>query len=75
MLVVGGGTGSALLYLAEQLRHSDAQLVYLDFSARSLEIARQRAKFRRLKNIRWVHNNLENMGSVVPELGKTRTLN
>ena len=74
MLVVGGGTGSALLYLAEQLRHSDAQLVYLDFSARSLGIARQRAKLQRLKNIRWVHNSLENMGSVVPELGKTRTL-
>ena len=74
MLVVGGGTGSALLYLAEQLRHSDAQLVYLDFSARSLGIARQRAKLRGLKNIRWVHNSLENMGSVVPELGKTITL-
>jgi SAM-dependent methyltransferase len=67
--VAGGGTGSALLYLAEQLRHTDAQLVYLDFSWRSLEIARERANIRGLNNIRWVHNSIENIGSIRSELG------
>jgi len=71
VLVAGGGTGSALLYLAEQLRHTDAQLVYLDFSWKSLEIARQRAKLRGLKNIRWVHNSIENIASIQAQLGIT----
>ncbi len=70
MLVAGGGTGSALLYLAEQLRHTDAQLVYLDFSWKSLDIARQRAQLRGLRNIRWVHNSIENIESIRSELGE-----
>jgi SAM-dependent methyltransferase len=75
VLVVGGGTGSSLLYLAEQLRHvASAQLVYLDFSWRSLEIARQRARLRGLKNIRWVHNSIENIGSLRDDLGKRRLI-
>jgi ubiquinone/menaquinone biosynthesis C-methylase UbiE len=69
-LVAGGGTGSALLYLAEQLRHTDAQLVYLDFSWKSLDIARQRAQLRGLRNIRWVHNSIENIESIRSELGE-----
>ncbi len=70
MLVAGGGTGSALLYLAEQLRHTDAQLVYLDFSWKSLDIARQRAQLRGLRNIRWIHNSIENIESIRSELGE-----
>jgi ubiquinone/menaquinone biosynthesis C-methylase UbiE len=70
VLVAGGGTGSALLYLAEQLRHTDAQLVYLDFSWKSLDIARQRAQLRGLRNIRWVHNSIENIESIRSELGE-----
>jgi ubiquinone/menaquinone biosynthesis C-methylase UbiE len=70
VLVAGGGTGSSLLYLAEQLRHvPSAQLVYLDFSWRSLEIARQRARLRGLKNIRWVHNSIENIDTLRDSLG------
>ncbi len=69
-MVAGGGTGSALLYLAEQLRHTDAQLIYLDFSWKSLDIARQRAQLRGLGNIRWIHNSIENIESIRSELGK-----
>ncbi len=50
-LVAGGGTGDSLIFLAEQLRGSPAELVYLDFSKTSLDIARRRAEIRGLENI------------------------
>lgn len=52
-LVAGGGTGDAAIYLAEQLRDTCGEVVYLDLSARSMEIARQRAEVRGLDNISW----------------------
>lgn len=58
VLVAGGGTGDALIYLAEQLRHSAAQLVYVDISRKSMAVARQRAKIRGLDNIQWLHHSL-----------------
>jgi 2-polyprenyl-3-methyl-5-hydroxy-6-metoxy-1,4-benzoquinol methylase len=44
-LVAGGGTGDALMYLAHQLRATDATITYLDLSEASQQIARARARF------------------------------
>jgi len=57
-LVAGGGTGDAVIYLAEQLRDTDAQVVYLDLSQASMEIAKQRAEVRGLTNIEWHHRSI-----------------
>jgi len=65
-LVAGGGTGSAAIFLAEQLRQNKkSEVVYLDISARSMEIAQKRAAIRGLDNITWVHDSLLNL----PESG------
>ena len=51
VLCAGAGTGDGLLSLAEQLRNTTAQLVYLDFSRASMRIAQHRAELRGLSNI------------------------
>lgn len=53
VLVAGGGTGDSIIFLAEQLRYTDAELVYLDLSAASMEVAKRRAEVRQLQNIQW----------------------
>src|SRR3954470_10675632 len=58
VLVAGGGTGDATIYLAEQLSRTNAELVHLDLSAASMDIARRRAEIRGLKNIRFVQGSL-----------------
>jgi ubiquinone/menaquinone biosynthesis C-methylase UbiE len=60
-LVAGGGTGSATIYLAEQLKHTDARVVHLDFSAASMDIAKARAQIRGLTNIDWVLDSILNI--------------
>ncbi len=57
-LVVGGGTGDATVFLAEQLRRKDAEVVHLDISRASLDIARRRAEVRGLTRIQWVNRSL-----------------
>lgn len=64
VLVAGGGTGDATIFLAEQLRGTDAQVVHLDFSRTSLAIARRRAEARGLANIRWVESSLLELPSL-----------
>ncbi len=64
-LVAGGGTGDATIFLAEQLRHTDAHIVHLDMSQASIAIASARAKIRGLTNITWIHDSLLNL----PKLG------
>ncbi|WP_426174949.1 class I SAM-dependent methyltransferase [Massilia sp. TWR1-2-2] len=64
-LVAGGGTGDATIFLAEQLRATDAEIVHLDLSAASIAIARERAALRGLNNIRWIEDSLLN----APDLG------
>ena len=64
-LVAGGGTGDATIYLAEQLKHTDAHIVHLDLSAASIAIAKERARIRGLDNISWVQDSLLNL----PALG------
>lgn len=58
ILVAGGGTGDAIIYLAEQLRGSDSELVYVDMSAASMAVAQQRAETRGLENISWIRGSL-----------------
>jgi 2-polyprenyl-3-methyl-5-hydroxy-6-metoxy-1,4-benzoquinol methylase len=54
VLVAGGGTGDAVIYLAEQLRPMlNARVVYADLSQASMEVAKKRARVRKLKNIDW----------------------
>ncbi len=53
-LVAGGGTGDSVIFLAEQLRNYDADLVYLDLSDASRRVAEARARVRNLTNITWV---------------------
>lgn len=64
-LVAGGGTGDATIFLAEQLKHTNAEVVHLDMSAASIALAQERARLRGLGNIRWVHDSLLNL----PRLG------
>ena len=54
-LVAGGGTGDAAIFLGEQFRDKDAQIVYVDISEASMTIAKERAKVRGLTNIEWIH--------------------
>jgi 2-polyprenyl-3-methyl-5-hydroxy-6-metoxy-1,4-benzoquinol methylase len=65
VLVPGGGTGDSTIFLAEQLRDTNTEVVYLDMSAASMQVARDRARVRGLDNITWVHDSLLNL----PELG------
>ena len=64
VLVAGGGTGDATIFLAHQLRDTNAEIVHVDISLASIEIARRRADVRNLGNITWIHASL----LAVPEL-------
>ncbi|MFH1217808.1 MAG: class I SAM-dependent methyltransferase [Pseudomonadota bacterium] len=65
VLIAGGGTGSAAIFLAEQLRgRNNAEIVYLDLSSASMAVARKRAEIRGLSRITWVNNSILNL----PEL-------
>lgn len=57
-LVAGGGTGDSVIYLAEQLRETTAEIVYLDISDASRQIAEKRAAVRGLTNITWMTESL-----------------
>jgi SAM-dependent methyltransferase len=68
-LVAGGGTGDSAIFLAAQLRDTDAEIVCLDLSEASLEIARSRAARRGLEaRIRWVQASLLDLPRL--ELGR-----
>ena len=43
----GGGTGGGTNYLAEQLNHTNSEVVYIDFSVISMDISKKRAKVRK----------------------------
>ena len=68
VLIAGGGTGDSTVYLAEQLKGTDADIVYLDFSKNSMKIAQERAKNRGLKNITWINDSILNIPDL--KLGK-----
>jgi SAM-dependent methyltransferase len=66
-LVAGGGTGDALIMLAQHLqdRSCPAEIVYLDLSTASRKIAEARARVRNLDTIRFVTGSLLDL----PDLG------
>lgn len=58
-LVAGGGTGDGSIFLAHQLRDTDAEIVHLDVSAAAIDIARRRAAVTGLeRRIRFVQASL-----------------
>ena len=61
VLIAGGGTGDSTVYLAEQLKDTDAEVIYLDFSKNSMKIAQERAKNRSLENITWINDSILNI--------------
>jgi ubiquinone/menaquinone biosynthesis C-methylase UbiE len=64
-LFAGGGTGEGLVHLAEQMRGRSAEIIYLDMSRASLEIAKKRIELRGLENVTWIQDSLLNL----PQLG------
>ncbi len=73
ILVAGAGTGDAVICYAEQLKNTNAEIVYLDFSKASMTIAQERAKIRNLKNIKWVNDSILNIPNL--KLGKFDYIN
>lgn len=64
VLVAGGGTGDHTMFLAEQLRGYNASVTYLDISRASMDIARARARVRKLDNIQWHHGSILDVASL-----------
>ncbi|WPY00772.1 SAM-dependent methyltransferase [Candidatus Trichorickettsia mobilis] len=73
VLIAGGGTGDASTFLGEQLKNTNAEIIYLDFSKASMEIAQKRAEVRGLKNITWIHDSILNIPKLA--LGKFDFIN
>lgn len=74
VLIAGGGTGDSSTYMAEQLRDKKgAEVVYLDFSKKSMEIAKKRAQYRGLKNITFINDSIFNIPTL--DLGKFDYIN
>merc|ERR1711892_388662 len=65
VLIAGGGTGNGVCLMGEQLRYTNAEIVYLDFSRASMDIAQQRVNIRQLGNVQFVLDKIEN----IPGLG------
>lgn len=68
VLDAGCGTGDAAVFLGEQLRDTPSEIVALDISAASLEIARRRAEARGLANVRFLQAEIEHI--VPADLGR-----
>ena len=65
VLVAGGGSGDALISLAQQLRRTDATIVYLDLSEEAMRVARERACVRGLdEKIEWLKGSLLDLPSM-----------
>ena len=60
-IVPGGGTGGVTVFAGEQLRHTNAEIVYLDFSSTSMKISQRRAQARKLENIIWIRSWIEDV--------------
>ena len=73
VLVAGGGTGDGAIFLADQLKSTNAQIVYLDFSKNSMAIAQKRAEYRGLSNITWINDSILNIPNL--KLGKFDYIN
>ncbi len=73
VLVAGGGTGDALIFLAEQLRELGGHVTYVDISTTSMNIAKKRAEIRDLSNVSWIHGSLLELDSNI--IGKFDYIN
>ncbi len=58
VLVAGGGTGHSTVFLAEQLRGTNSEIVHVDVSAAAIDVARQRVAQRGLENVQFVRASL-----------------
>ena len=67
-LVAGGGTGDAAIMLAQSMADADTpgDVVHLDLSGPSQDIARRRAEIRGLGNIRFVTGSLLDAAEIAP---------
>jgi len=72
-LVAGGGTGDATTYLAEQLRGTGAEIMQIDMSSASIEIAKKRSEIRGLKSTSFIHNSLLELPNL--DIGKFDYIN
>jgi ubiquinone/menaquinone biosynthesis C-methylase UbiE len=62
VLIAGGGTGDNAISWAEQLQGKEnCEVVYLDMSTASTNIAKKRAAVRMLNDIRWVNDSILNV--------------
>ena len=59
-LIAGGGTGDGAIMLAQQLSDAggESEVIHLDISSASADLAKARAKARKLSNIRFVRGSL-----------------
>lgn len=73
VLVAGAGTGDTTIYLSDQLKDTNAEIVHLDLSGASIAIAKERAAIRKLTNIRWVQQSILDLPQL--ELGKFDYIN
>ena len=61
ILIPGAGTDGGTFHLAEELNHTNAEILYMDFSSVSKQIAQTRATIRKLSNIVWLNDWLESL--------------
>jgi SAM-dependent methyltransferase len=68
VLVAGGGTGDAVIQMAQQMTDAGApgEVVHLDQSEPSQTVARERAKVRGLDNIRFIRGSLLDAAGIAP---------
>jgi SAM-dependent methyltransferase len=59
MIIAGGGTGATTAFIAEQLNHTNGEVVYIDFSMSSMKISQERTRIRKLQNIIWIQSWIE----------------
>ncbi|MEA0970585.1 Cass I SAM-dependent methyltransferase [Candidatus Megaera venefica] len=69
VLVAGGGTGDSTVWLAKQLmEYPKSEVVYIDFSKKSMDIAKKRAANHGITNITWIEDSILNIPRL--KLGK-----
>ena len=59
LIVPGGGTGGTTVGYGDELKHTNAEIVYVDFSMASMKISQRRARAIKLKNIIWINSWIE----------------
>lgn len=60
-LILEGGVGDEAIFLGEQLKDLKGEVVYVDSRPSSIQIAKERARIRKLNNIFWIEDKLENL--------------